>query len=155
MSPAELLLHRAVHDHIPVNPTHYQLHKKWILSADEREKLTARRDQALQDLQDAYDATAHPLQPLTTRTAVIIQTNGRWDRSGRVVEVLPHRQYHVKVDGSGRVTLRNPAPYSQLSQINDNTGGKGMPGGAHSDTWRRYSCREYVFMSSFLSMNAN
>ena len=31
----------------------------------------------------------------------------KWDRTGVVVEVLPYDQYRVKVDGSGRVSLRN------------------------------------------------
>ena len=31
----------------------------------------------------------------------------RWDRTGTVVEVKPHDQYIVKVDGSGRLTTRN------------------------------------------------
>ena len=31
----------------------------------------------------------------------------RWDKSGLVLEVLNHNQYKLKVDGSGRVTLRN------------------------------------------------
>ena len=31
----------------------------------------------------------------------------RWDRSGTMLETLPHDQYRVKMDGSGRVTLRN------------------------------------------------
>ena len=31
----------------------------------------------------------------------------RWDRTGKVVEKLPHRQYRVKMDGSGRISLRN------------------------------------------------
>ena len=31
----------------------------------------------------------------------------RWDRSGQIVECLGHDQYKVKVDGAGRVTLRN------------------------------------------------
>ena len=31
----------------------------------------------------------------------------RWDKTGKVVEKLPHRQYRVKLDGSGHVTLRN------------------------------------------------
>ena len=31
----------------------------------------------------------------------------RWDRSGTVVEVLPHHQFMVKIDGSGRLTRRN------------------------------------------------
>ena len=29
------------------------------------------------------------------------------DRTGRIVEVLPFRQYRVRMDGSGRVTIRN------------------------------------------------
>ena len=31
----------------------------------------------------------------------------KWDKSGKVVEVCQHDQYVIKVDGSGRVTLRN------------------------------------------------
>ena len=31
----------------------------------------------------------------------------RWDRTGLIVERLPHDQYCVKIDGSGRVTTRN------------------------------------------------
>ena len=31
----------------------------------------------------------------------------KWDKSGLVTEALPHRQYQVKMDGSGRVSLRN------------------------------------------------
>ena len=31
----------------------------------------------------------------------------KWDKTGRVVEVRQHNQYVVRVDGSGRMTLRN------------------------------------------------
>ena len=31
----------------------------------------------------------------------------RWVKTGQIVEALPNRQYRIKVDGSGRVTLRN------------------------------------------------
>ena len=31
----------------------------------------------------------------------------RWERTGVIVQTLPHRQYHIKMDGSGRLTLRN------------------------------------------------
>ena len=31
----------------------------------------------------------------------------KWDKTGQVIEVRQHDQYLVKVDGSGRVTLRN------------------------------------------------
>ena len=104
LSPAQLLLHRQIRDHIPADPSHYQLHSDWILSAEERERRTAGRDQTLCD---AYNTTAHPLEPLNVQTPVMIQTKGRWDKSGRIVEVLEHRQYRVRVNGSGRVTIRN------------------------------------------------
>lgn len=34
-------------------------------------------------------------------------TPKKWDRTGVVVEALPHDQYVIKVDGSGRLTTRN------------------------------------------------
>ena len=46
----------------------------------------------------------------------------RWDRSGHVVEVLPFDQYRVKIDGTGRSSLRNRkflraiTPYSQIAR---------------------------------------
>lgn len=118
MSPAQMLLHRTIRDHIPVNPSHYQLHKDWIISAEEREKLYAHRNQTLQD---AYNTTAHPLQPLTVQTAVMVQTDGKWDKSGYIIEALPHRQYRVRVDGSGRVTLRNRRFLRPTTAGNNNT----------------------------------
>ena len=104
MSPAQLLLHRELRDHVPANPSHYRLHKDWILAAAEREKLYAHRNKPLEE---AYNRSAHTLKPLTTQTTVMIQTKGKWDKSGHIVETLPHRQYRVKVNGSGRLTLRN------------------------------------------------
>ena len=123
MSPAQLLLHRSIRDHIPVNPTHYELHKDWILSADERERLYARRDEAIRD---SYNATAHPLAPLAVQTLVMIQTKGKWDKSGRVIEALPHRQYRIRVDGSGRVTLRNRRFLRQVAE-NSMRAGTALP----------------------------
>ena len=31
----------------------------------------------------------------------------KWERTGIIVEVLPYKQYKVKLDGSGRISLRN------------------------------------------------
>ena len=31
----------------------------------------------------------------------------KWDKTGVIIEVLPFDQYRIRVDGSGRVTLRN------------------------------------------------
>ena len=45
----------------------------------------------------------------------------KWDRSGLVVEPLGYDQYRVKVDGSGRLTLRNRRflrPYTPISLPN-------------------------------------
>ena len=52
----------------------------------------------------------HPLLAPGDRVLLQNQTGvkpTRWDRSGVVVEVKPHDQHMVKVDGSSRVTLRN------------------------------------------------
>jgi len=35
LSPSQLLFHRQLRDSIPTNPTHYQLHKNWIISANQ------------------------------------------------------------------------------------------------------------------------
>ncbi len=53
-----------------------------------------------------------PLRPLPVGAKVFIQnqqgaSQKKCDRSGVVVESLQHDQYRVKVDGSGRLTLRN------------------------------------------------
>ena len=55
-----------------------------------------------------YDRTAHTLPPLNVGTYVALQDpHNRWNRTGRIVEALADRQYRVRVDGSGRITLRN------------------------------------------------
>ena len=104
LSPAQLLLHRQLRDHIPSSPKHYLPHKNWIISSDEREKSFAERNIAIEK---EYDGKSHPLKQLDPQTHVIIMTNGLWNKTGRIVEVLPHRQYRIRVDGSGRTTLRN------------------------------------------------
>ena len=57
-----------------------------------------------------YNKHAHELPAIAISTEVIIQNNDRnkkWDRRGRVVEVLPNRQYRIRMLHSGRVTLQN------------------------------------------------
>ena len=61
---------------------------------------------------ESLNAHSHPLHPLTLGERVFLQNQQgpnptKWDHSGVVVESAGHDQYHVKVDGSGRVTLRN------------------------------------------------
>ena len=49
----------------------------------------------------------------------------RWDRSGVVVEVKPHGQHLVRVDGSRRVTLRNRQFLRRVEQLQ--AADRGMP----------------------------
>lgn len=55
---------------------------------------------------------SRPLRPLSVGDKVFLQNQqgpnpNKWDRSGIVVESSGNDQYRVKVDGSGRLTLRN------------------------------------------------
>ena len=104
LSPAQLLLHRQLRDSIPAHPTRYRLHKEWVTSAEEREKAFGRRNLRLQT---EYNCHASPLPPLTVTSGVRINEKGKWEKTGRIVEALPNRQYRIRMDGSGRVTLRN------------------------------------------------
>ena len=52
------------------------------------------------------------LPPLRHGDKVFVQNqNGhhptKWDRTGEIMECRPHNQYTVKIDASGRITLRN------------------------------------------------
>ena len=76
---------------------------------DQREKALARRHAKREK-----DLTEHTkvLAPLSVGQVVLIQNQSgnnplRWDRSGQVVEVLPFDQYRIKMDGTGRSSLRN------------------------------------------------
>ena len=61
---------------------------------------------------ESLRAHSRPLRPLSLGERVFLQNQQgpnptKWDRSGLVVESAGHDQYRVKVDGSGRITLRN------------------------------------------------
>ena len=58
---------------------------------------------------EKYNRTAHTLRPLLKGQIVSIQckNNGRWSTTGQIIETLPHNQYRIRVDGPGRITLRN------------------------------------------------
>lgn len=107
LSPAQLLFHRKIRDKIPTHPKHLRLHKQWILTSIQRENLFKAKNAA--SLQ-RYNNISKDLQPLTPRDKVLILTPGkspRWSLSGVVVMNLPYRRYKVKLDGSGRIIIRN------------------------------------------------
>ena len=123
LSPAQILFHRKLRDCLPCPKGHYQLHKDWIISAAQREQYYAKRNQ---DLKTEFDLKAHTLSQLEIGSTVAIYDNQkiskkRWHKTGIIVEVLPQRQYKIKLHGSGRITLRNRRflrPISPQSIIN-------------------------------------
>ena len=105
LSPAQILFHRNLKDSIPSHPSHYHLHKDWIISAEKRELQFAERNKAIAT---RYNEHTRSLNELSTGTYVLIQgKNRKWNKQGEIVECLDNRQYRIKVKGSGRITLRN------------------------------------------------
>ena len=87
----------------------YNIREEWQVAADKREAALQKRHAKIIE---TYNSHTKELEPLNIRDHVAVQNqNGnhpnRWDKTGVVVERLPHRQYKIRMDGSGRVSLRN------------------------------------------------
>ena len=107
ISPAMYLFGRPVKDLIPILPGKYSPHTIWKESLDLREEAFRHRHQ-----QEKCSEHTKPLPPLQVGDRVRIQNQtglhpNKWDRSGTVIEVRQFHQYLIRVDGSGRQTLRN------------------------------------------------
>ena len=108
-SPAQLLLHRQIRDFLPSHPSLLKPHVQWIAAAKRREKVAAAKTCRLAE---RYNLHAKNLPPLQVGQHVVLQNQygprmRRWDRTGRIVECLGPRQYRIRLDGSGRITIRN------------------------------------------------
>ena len=125
MSPAQVLFGRQIRDFIPVMPGKYKPQKEW-------KKMMRRREEALSKrhvkCMERLSEHTKRLLPLKVGDTVRIQNQmgthpGKWDKTGTVVEVKQYDQYLVKVDGTGRATLRNRkflrkySPYYQPGNI--------------------------------------
>lgn len=109
MSPAVMLYGRIIKDHLPVLRDKYQTRKQWKEIGELRELAMAKRHMRNEQF---YNQHCRPLQELQVGDSVQIQNQDgkyprRWTKTGRVVETHGNRQYQVRVDGSGRITLRN------------------------------------------------
>ena len=109
LSPAQMIFGRPIKDFIPILLGSYRPHNTSIETSQAREEAMRARN-----VRNAERLTEHTvqLQPLKVGDWVFIQNQTanhplRWDRTGLVIEVKQFDQYAVKVDGSGRVTLRN------------------------------------------------
>ena len=109
ISPARCLFGRPIKDFIPIHKSQYEPHHTWSDTLDKREEALRNRHQRLQEVWSEHTKS---LPPLEVGDLVRVQNQfgnapRKWDKTGTVVEVRQHNQYVVKIDGSGRATLRN------------------------------------------------
>ena len=109
ISPAMSVFGRPIRDFIPILPGKYRPHNTWQETLVSREE--ALRNRHMREAERWSEHTKR-LPPLKVGDRVRIQNQvgshpKKWDNTGVVIEVRQFDQYVVKVDGSGRVTLRN------------------------------------------------
>ena len=104
-SPAQLALGRDLRDTIPLPKERYKVDLNWAHHLRERER---KMFQKILEL-SIKSSTNKSLRALMKGSKVLCQNarTRQWDRSGTIVETHPFRKYSVKMDGSGRVSLRN------------------------------------------------
>lgn len=109
LSPAMCLFGRPIKDFIPILPNKYKPHETWCGTLAAREEALRNRHMRLHEY---WNEHTKQLTPLVVSDKVRIQNQtgphpNKWDKTGLIIEVKPYNQYLVRVDGSGRVTLRN------------------------------------------------
>ena len=108
-SPAQLLYGRRLRDHMPSFADALKMRPEWIQLAEDRERALAKRH--LRSI-ESYNHNTRNLVDLKVGDHVLVQNQTgvhptRWDKTGRVMEIHPHSQYTVRMDGSGRCSTRN------------------------------------------------
>ncbi|MPC78075.1 hypothetical protein E2C01_072550 [Portunus trituberculatus] len=103
-SPAQLTMELQLRDGVPKARQHFKVDRHWGRTLHEREVQLGEGGDVLM-----ANSTPRQLPPLTPGTCVRVQNqvSNAWDRTGLVVEAFLHRQYTVRLDGSGRISLRN------------------------------------------------
>ena len=123
-SPALAVFGRQVRDGLPILKGKYNPHETWKELLDHREKAMAKRHVAMHE---AWNEHTKKLLPLKMGDRVFVQNQTgnhprRWERTGIIVEVKDFDQYSVRIDGTGRHTLRNRKFLRLFKAINrDNT----------------------------------
>ena len=110
-SPAQIIFGRQLRDGLP---TPSQARPEWAKLRDLRERGHSQLHAKVTD---------KCLEPLNVGDVVLVQNQHgskptRWDRTGLVVETLGNRQYNIKMDGSGRITLRNRRFLKRVQPLN-------------------------------------
>ena len=119
-SPAQVIFGHPIKDFFPVHPQNFQPRPEWLLTAEQREVALARRH-----ARQGAVLTEHTkvLKPLNMSNVVLVQNQAgrrgkKWDRTGVVIEVLDHDQYRIRMDGSGRSSLRNRRFLKSITPFN-------------------------------------
>lgn len=120
-SPAQILLGRQLRDGIPQQPEKYRINPQWTIISRLREKGMADEKIRSKKYHDSHGVKTY--DPITTGQQVACQNtrNKKWDRTGIVIEQRPHRQYIIKLNGSGRISLRNRMHLKPLLHIPPHT----------------------------------
>ena len=123
ISPAMCIFGRPTRSTIPILPGKYLPHPTWQDTLQKRED--ALRTRHFKIAERLSLGTRH-IPPLRVGDHVRLQNQigpnpRKWDKTGRVVEVKQHDQYVVRVDGSGRVTLRNRKFLRQFTPVMPST----------------------------------
>ena len=114
ISPAEIIFGRPLRDEFSFM-NHLEKYSNPHIRPLWRDAWAAKEDALrtrMSRTTESLAAHSRPLHPLHVGDRVFVQNQrgpnpNKWDKSGTVVETLEHDQYRVKVDGSGRLTLRN------------------------------------------------
>lgn len=109
LSPAMCVFGRVIRDFIPVHPGRYLPHPAWRETLIAREEALRNRHHKM--CEKLSEHTQH-LPALKVSDSVRVQNQRgphptKWDKTGVVIEVRQFDQYLIRIDGSGRVTLRN------------------------------------------------
>ena len=109
LTPAMCVFGRPIKDFIPVLPGRYQQHPTWKDTLHRREEALRNRHMKAAE---RWSEHTRCLPPLKVGNLVRIQNQtgphlNKWDKPGTIIEVRQFNQYVIRVDGSGRITLRN------------------------------------------------
>lgn len=102
-SPAQLATGRQLRDGVPTGQWHLRVDWQWGRALRRREVRIGEDGNS-----QASHSPPRELAPLLpgARVHVQNQATNSWDRTGLIVEKKPYQQYTVRLDGSGRLTLR-------------------------------------------------
>ena len=124
LSPSQILFGRNLRDLLPVAPNTQVFESENVQAAWRdawRHQEEAMRVRFAKQMDTLTPGSREHVQ-LAPGDRVLVQNQvgakpKRWDRSGVVVEVKPHGQHLVRVDGSRRVTLRNRQFLRKVEQL--------------------------------------